>query len=467
VGEHGVSQSAHIDTLAGKPGAFLLDPVSGNYAPLGNVVQIPFRGSWVYAPDSTLAPNGISVISAQGGGCNIRLAGGTPGFFDAPYYQVDFANGDDAADGIDNPLRTLDELSARLGMQQVPPGVILFVYLLGTPPVGPTKLLVNTSDITSGIAFLGERTTEATFTLSAVVSWNDGVGAVGTYTCAGAPDLSVYRRAMVRLATGASAGARAILTEQPAVGQFYASFTSKTTPRNVEPAVGDTIEIVTLTRLNGDVSIEVLGDGVVYFQDCDLGAADNHSVKVNGGYAKFVTSIVRGLDALNGTAEVLCGGVYEIHSDALAALYGTTHLSVGGSALEARAGGTILTNLRTYLYGYGMSAGAALSGGGQIIASGPLMVQNPTSDTSFYVFPGGQIVALEYAWVRADAVVANGIKVFSGGRFLYAAGKAPAAFGTAPTVFAAVGGVARTAAQLPYFDDSSGNKTGASVTIYQ
>lgn len=396
----------------------------------------PRAARWTLSKSSSLSPDGIRVIAAQGGGVWLRdLITGAPGAASVSAWFV-ASNGDDNADGLDvtSPVAHLDEVLARIGAQTVDGAQTPVVVIsLDTSYVDAADKLIALH-LANGatVVIFGTRVMAATATITAVTPWDDGTATIGSYTLSA--DLSAYLGRFMRVVSGPNQGLRSPIAKALGGNTFRGLWMNPNTYAVGEPAIGDIVEVLSIPKLSGNVRIQAIGDGTIGFQDVEVGVVGaDHSVRALEAGVTFLSCIVHGLDFYEGvTLGIVAGCVtYDCRAYAEVQTFGSLHLSGGGAYLAARGNGVIQVVDRTLIQGGPLQVGHLDEGPGHVLSlplsfltgqgPGTLAVADYAGD-AMIVTPGSTVTAQALVYAR-DALVpgsGNGYRVLSGGSVFYA-----------------------------------------------
>jgi hypothetical protein len=387
---------------------------------------------------------------------------GRPGAAAVTDWYVDPVNGSDANSGLSNSkaLKSLAEFQRRLGDQAID-GITVQVHLLADT----TANTIRARFMNGGqLYILGQKTVVATDTIAAVTPWNASTGVIGDYTLTNTTTASHVGK-FIRVNGGARDGNKAPIAKSTGTKSVRGNFMDQSAWAPVEPQVGDAVQIYTVTKIASNCTVLADGDGLIAFQDVEMGVAgSSHSVVALGGSVEWLACIVHGLDIHRqcDSGTVALSLTYDHRIFGLCEEWGNTCMSVGGAALNPRGGGVATIYARTLVQGYGVSAGHDLQGPGTLVISdpgsggGPLVIADAAVD-GVTCFPGGRVICHDRLFVRDFAAGGlTGYVVKSGGGIYYDAGLVPAAYGTAPATFAKVGGTSKASGAIPYTEATNG-----------
>lgn len=219
---------------------------------------------------STLAADDITIIQpAIGPGRWLRVLVGSIRWANQATWFIDPTNGNDEnlGDTAGSPLRTLDELSRRLIAQTITSSMLV---TLASGNNGNLSLEVNIPSSAVIITIQGTLSSTAPSAIDAVTASNPATNTRGLITDAAT---AFTDRTLLRLTSGASAGARAWVTRVPAAGSANVTHWALVNPAAtidptlVEPVAGD--EFVVDSRLStvGGLNIRVQGPGIILFRE--------------------------------------------------------------------------------------------------------------------------------------------------------------------------------------------------------
>jgi hypothetical protein len=233
--------------------------------PHGRIIFVEsLKAYWSFNPSGTLTPDGITVVSALGGGQWSRL--------DLPHlewkmqqtWHIDPVGGNDENTGLSFPgaaLKTAMEYTRRVGGydRDVFNQVDLFIH--GDLPA--TDLLLYGATFHgkgANLVFHGVPTTLRTSTLTGFTQYNQGsatgVGTLPTSIADGTFDFTPLIGKQLHITTGAAAGARGNVIKAPSAGHARIDWLTQPDPGDrfdvtfPTPSPGDGYEIVSLPTVH-------------------------------------------------------------------------------------------------------------------------------------------------------------------------------------------------------------------------
>jgi hypothetical protein len=224
---------------------------------------------WTLDKASVVAADGITIASTRSGtGRWVREKRNHPNWLTQSTWYID-AVGNDENDGATpaTPLATHAEFQRRLGAGPID----------GFPTVFITSalredLVVNTDVRTAfggGIVYQGARTVLYSGSITGLQTWNAAGGLDGQITDAALPvswTASGLVGKMIVLTSGANAGAVGwVAVDLGAKTCRYSPFWSLATFTPVDPALGDTFEVLDLTEITGSLIVRAKNATVVAF----------------------------------------------------------------------------------------------------------------------------------------------------------------------------------------------------------
>lgn len=454
---------AALSTLGtGLPNGYVVE-VTGNQASL-----------WTLGPADNGVPTSVTRAPSDDGRTWYRdTVRGTPGTASQQFWYIDPVSGHDTNDGLTpgTALQTWDEFSARLGDQVIDgydpnlPGTIMYVQFLN----GRTYIAGDQMDVRAhftnkgGLAILGTKTTVVSDTIAAVTPWAAATGVIGAYTLTTNTTASHVGQ-MIEVSSGPNQGVKTPIAKSTGAKQFRGNFFAQDTGVPTDPSVSDPVNIYTVTQILGEVHVEALGDGTVYFQDIELGVISSpHSVVFRTGQIQAIACILHGCDIWQDCdfATVQLCLTYDFRVYGYCIEWGNVHMSTIGTALDVRAGGTVIIYGQTLVQSYGVVVGHQLEGVGTLVVSdpgdggGPLAVAD-YSTQGFLIYPGSTLVCHDYIFCRDSVSSAASYQVMAGGLLAYDSAVKPLTAGTAATQFSIIGGTTKASAAIPFFNSTSG-----------
>ncbi len=354
---------------------------------------------------------------------------------------------------------SITEVLCRLGKQAIDGyGVGTVVVYLDGDFIGPLTIDVKLKN-DGVLAFVGTRTVISSHTITAVTPFNTATGVVGSYTLSGAPDLTGLIGKFVRINAGPRLGNKTSIVKALSAGVFRGTWADQAADgAAVEPVVGDTVDIYSVSKIVGDVRINSspsgTNGGTVVFQDVELGTPGaDHSVVVSGRQVTFIACRIYGLDVYEGVslATLNVCHVTECRSYGFVNCQGSAFATVGGTNLSARGRGIVEVSTRCLVQGGGMTAGHATEGPGHLRLGAPVACVDYAAP-GLVVFPGATAQLDDTLTLRDSASSGLGVQVKSGGQVFYATGKPIVIVGTTPTNDYSVGGSLKAKAVIPYVE---------------
>lgn len=446
----------------------LLSASSTNTLQAGALAWVTYQGGWRYQPTSTATPDGKTVVAASNGGNWIRESGGFPGASRFTQWET-ASTGNDANDcratGPTHACATIAEILRRIAKQPID-STNVHIHL-GSNDTSNTEIdVVTENGYTLNVD--GDKTTVATYVISAVTNWASGT--IGTATLTGAPNLTTlgYTGVMfARIAAGTRAGNFTPIGKDLGSGQFRHTMVDINSFGGVNPvATTDSFIVYSLTKLGGDVRISNTGYGYIQFNDLDIGTIGaSHSTFAMVGAPWFVGCNIRGFDVYPGVWQGLIVGsaTFDHRIYGLENIWSSTMNTVGGAPLSVRQAGAAQVYSRSLVQGAGVSVGNDYDGPGHLIVADWLAIADYSSGAGITVYPGSNMLIKYNVWLTATAAAATGIVVYGGGGIRYDTGFAPSLLGTVPTTAYTIGGLAKIVGLIPFFDVLS----GGGVTINQ
>lgn len=301
----------------------------------------PRAAMWILNRNADLSlADGIRYIAAVGGGLWIRdITLGSPGANFQDTWYVDFDNGDNTADGLTpaTALASTDEVQARWG-QQVIDGAITPVVIVNV--AGNSSATHVFAPVMTNIAlvyFVGTRTDTPGLsgTLTTYQNWNAATKTQCEFSWSSLPStwtagqfLALPSLGNVSVIAGKDVGSKTAVSCDAFDGDNWISVDGA--------AVG--FQGYTFNSLTGKLKLSPAGNGVLVFQDIQLGNADAidlHWLQIDGRDSAQVTFVgcrIYGVDTFNDNLAAAVGcyivGWRNYGRDAL---QGTIHDSVGGA----------------------------------------------------------------------------------------------------------------------------------------
>lgn len=450
----------------GDPGTILVfdtvaDMISYNVSSLQNGVSVnvsfPRAMRCTLDKDSAIVPDQLRYFTATSGVWCRDICVGSPGAAEIPQWYVSEVSGDNNNSGTSElePLESIEEVFYRLGKQPIDGrtvGMVTINLLTNFDKKSYTFDPVFTND--GVLLLLGQKTPVDSFLLNGLTPWNEVTGTIGEYVLNGSPDLATKVGLFARIKTSADpdlVGSKTPIVDKIDGTTFYGSFINQNTSLAVEPLVGDTIEIYSITKLGGDVRIlsKTTGfnsGGGIYFQDVDLGIKDSeHSVTVSSGDVGFVACTVRGLDIQSSASFCLLNIVqtYNLRAYGFTSLYGVVMQDGNGSALAIRNNATVNIYSRSWIYKGVANIGHPVDGPGHLLLSqivsyeGSLIVSHTLKSgeditAAIVVTPGSTVLANAKISI-IDVTATHAFHVKCGGSIYYIPGRLFA--GVEPEIF--------------------------------
>ena len=319
---------------------------------------------------------------------------------DQAVWHVNFTTGNDERDGSAaavgagyiGPLKTLAEFFKRLRNGNGPPTTDMLVTMGATDTSGGVDCYVDfgAGDI-GGVAsriirILGARTVfypaAGTTTVSAVTPYNAATSQPDLFTDAALPASWTASALVGKLgimttgvATGGvfavefDLGARQARVSRPIV---------PTTFTQVQPVATNQFQIYTCTGIDGMVTVNCTGNGILEFVDLDVGT-NGGSVTVLSGSAFFYGCYVHTLTNNAGFVDLvgsLHDGVFHTLSPQATNFDAGLMTRTGGAAVVIDQGGIVVVFNAAMV---GVSAGIDVSAGGYLYCLDSLMVFNSTA----------------------------------------------------------------------------------------
>jgi hypothetical protein len=414
---------------------------------------------WKLVRSSVAVPDGITIVAASSGVGNWHRAQSNNSYWDSiPDWWISDGIGNDEADGATalTPIATWNEFWRRRGPRLNTDGVVS-VTLDGAGGVFTQDLDIDMPfkrgpDAGNRALWLrGTRTLLYSGTVSARTVWNAVAGTVTTITDAGLP---------ASWTASGLVGMLLVMTSGPNVG--YATFVGKDLGGKrmrcaqlfsdalqiggVEPSVGETFEVYSLTEVTGAVNFSTATARVwltdLYFNpgliNGDFGSAgatiyvgncrmETSHIEIHGAFIEWFGSL------LNGP-----GG-----SDFHGGRYGLAWTYVLDAALVYHTGGELTLRENTVLDV--SQLGANYGGGAVSLGPGELAIFDAAGMPPIRVFTGG-VVYVDAALFGSGNLSDHIVTVQSGGIITWDPAILPTVTG-AIVADVSVGGVDRTWAQ--------------------
>jgi hypothetical protein len=416
------------------------------------------QGVWLYMPDDTGTPDGVTRTAAVGGGNWVRAAWGKPGATGTSNYYVQ-STGDDAnsglASGASTALTTPQEVLRRIGTEHIATNNIT-VHLADN--YTPSFAINVNTDNGWTLNFRGTRNVLNSYVLAARTAW--AASTIGDYTLTGAPNLTTLGYAKTRHATVQGSTLQSPIGKDLTSGKFRGTWFDTNAYTKGEPtATTDTIDVYSMPKLGGDVYVQNNGYGYVQFTDLDVGnVGAPHSVQCIAGSHWFQGCNVHGLDVYEGVwlCVLAASQTFDCRSYGLLQTYAALCDTGGGAALAARGRGQVEIIAPTVVQGETLTVGHSQDGPGDVnVLDWLAFADYPAA--AVVVYPGSTVRASVKIWGTSSVSAAPvGYKVFGGGAIRYASGLAPGLGGTLPTAQTIVGGTTVALASLPSFNANNG-----------
>lgn len=263
-------------------------------APFENGAGVAMRSVldiWLWNQDSVLAPDGITVVAAVGGGNWVRQMTTAAEWLARATWFIDGAAGDDENDGAlaGTALATFEELWRRTGGTPAANAVVTVVGAAYSGSIHTNNRSQTVPAFTSSFTIIGQQTVLYSGSITALQAWSPppAVAAKQLITDAALP-VSWTASGLVGkrlvLTSGANSGAWAYVLADIGGGSkqaFVGVFWNPSTFSVVSPALNDTFDVVDVTEVAG--VLRVAGPADVTVQDLRFNSPDDWDVAVFGG----------------------------------------------------------------------------------------------------------------------------------------------------------------------------------------
>jgi hypothetical protein len=474
-------------STAPSPAELFAAPVSGIVT--GSPVWVQWQGWWYYQAACPCTPNGVTCGGVAGGdggtgqACWQRGNEGFPGAGAVALWWADSVSGDDANDcqapgasptgpGGHGACATPWEVFRRARTLSVSP----IVYLAGDyagfsgeidgpPSSAPYKFfnLVGTQTTTGadgGAFYQGQ--------ITAFVPWNsaahqEGYITVGPLDGGVAFDPTAFPSTLgyvLQDTSRCSSGHCLGLNIGPVADAGTFATAGGTLGASVtQPAVGDAVQVATLTAIGTAPAAQVLFGGTgVALTNVQVGSG-THSVVVEPlagadyGFECF-SCLINGLDLMNGAWAYLYGdtliGTEHLYGHAIAA-------ACSWDNIEVRQGGMLSLTTQNLVTGQSVLQAGTRDGPGYVLVNGSTAIVNYDATAGLWLTDGSYAHLAGYFWCRNAIGTTPCIKTQTGSVVVYDV--PPAAVGVAAANPWVAGGVA--ASSLPLL--TAGSLTGILV----
>ena len=382
--------------------------------------------------EALVDPKGVTSVLAQGGGLWIRNIGlGCPGAHLQDTWEIDLDSGADDADGIIDPLLTIEELNARLGKQQIN-GIytpVVTVNIVGSDDDPHLFAPCGTNFALFYIKGTRTNTPGLSGTLDTYDNWDADSKTICTFSWDDLPSTWTSGQFL----SLPSLGDDVIVIAGQDIGSKTAVSCDAFDVVNWTPIAGDAVAFqgYTTNTLSGKISFAPDGEIVVIVQDLTLGQDDSldlHWVQVDGtnsAQVTFVACTLYGVDTYN---PKLCGaiGCYIVgwRNFGNDLVQSTIHDSVGGAIFRVHERG--FSDIIDHVL---------LLDTASVDEGGTLLIEQ---DTASYGATQGWLVhgkaRIDYAyWIEDSSVGGSVLQTTSGGIIKYVNAAKIGATGSTPT----------------------------------
>lgn len=222
----------------------------------GGVVAVKsVMDTWMLDKTSTLAPDGITVVPASGGGNWLRMEIPSQKWLLQPTFYIDPLTGNDENTGLTAgvPLLTFAEWKRRVGTRLEIPQTLYIQNDL------TENLLFDMDNEQVYVVLQGVRTTLYSGTVTAAQAWSTMVNTDGQVTDAAIPvswTASGLVDKLIVLTSGVGTGAAGwVARDLGGKKARYSPLIDANTFSTFDFAIGDTFDVVDLTKINGDLVV--------------------------------------------------------------------------------------------------------------------------------------------------------------------------------------------------------------------
>lgn len=434
------------------------------------IIILYWGSSWYLdRSDSTTSEDNITVITSKEGTRWKRSTRGIDGSNLITSWFIDSIIGSDENDGIteSTALKSPEELLRRLNGQYIDGNITpnINIHLNGDfsdRTISSSLYLINSPIIN----FIGKRSlNNIGHIVTATTAWDGPTHQIHNFTVPGlnwTPFINTFFAIVGGDRNGLSVPIVANLgsgvARSPGCYDFNNFF-------GTEIQVGDTLFSYTIPKIGGLVYSSIIGNGVVIFYDCEIGApfdiSGGHSVNINGSRHVFINCIINGMENMRDALTFSFGSIiigchnYGWMSDIESSVF----TSPGSQALGGRGTGYIDFGTNNILQGQGIALGNR-DGPGFMLIEGLLACCDYNIPTIVEAGSSISCGGAGFLWMHNSAGSSQGYLIKSRSGIVYI--NPPAITGTAPTFATSIGGTTSVSLSLP-----TSTINGASIVVNQ